>query len=110
MFLIILTYFFYMKKIFFLFLLFVVIGAYVNPSFENDLFYERNFSDFFKWRLQESERFWPEWVEINTLEALPEMQTDTQVIYINHSTFLIRTGDYNILIDPIFSDYASPVS
>jgi len=99
-----------MKKIFFLFLLFVVIAAYVNPSFENDLYYERNFSDFFKWRLQESERFWPEWVEINTLDALPKMQTDTQIIYINHSTFLIRTGDYNILIDPIFSDYASPVS
>ena len=34
--------------------------------------------------------------------------TQTSVIWFGHSTFLIQMNGKNILIDPVFSDYASP--
>ena len=34
--------------------------------------------------------------------------TQTKVIWFGHSTFLIQMNGKNILIDPVFSDYASP--
>lgn len=46
---------------------------------------------------------------------MPHMKTDLQtqyrkptVIWFGHSSFLLKTGDANILVDPIFGGYAGP--
>lgn len=42
--------------------------------------------------------------------ALPKIEIDKiQVTFVNHSTFLIQTPTMNILTDPIWSEYCSPV-
>ncbi len=41
------------------------------------------------------------------LNALPD--TGTVVVWFGHSSYLIHAGRVNILVDPVFSGYASPV-
>lgn len=80
-----------------------------QPRFDSEVFKDKSFFDFLKWQFTASRGFWPSEIKINPLSSLPEMSSFSQVIYINHSSFLIRLNDMNILIDPIYSDYASPI-
>ncbi|QGY42027.1 MBL fold metallo-hydrolase [Pseudodesulfovibrio cashew] len=51
-------------------------------------------------------------------EAIPVVKTDLKalapeedvVIWLGHSSYFIRLGGKTVLVDPVFSDYASPVS
>ena len=47
------------------------------------------------------------YVRTGPLPAVP--QGKVQVTFVNHSTFLIQTNKLNILTDPIWSEYCSPV-
>ena len=52
--------------------------------------------------------------EVTTNRYTPELATtvdgrDWEITMVNHATMLIRVGGLNILTDPIWSDYTSPV-
>lgn len=81
-----------------------------QPRFDSEVFKNKSFFDFLKWQFSASRGFWPSKVEIKSLTSLPKISSSAQIIYINHSSFLIRLNDMNILIDPIYSDFASPVN
>ncbi|WKD50142.1 MBL fold metallo-hydrolase [Microbulbifer spongiae] len=55
---------------------------------------------------------WPDWVEAQTDDAPLErvLGSDARITFINHATFLIQVGGFNILTDPVFSERTSPVS
>jgi L-ascorbate metabolism protein UlaG (beta-lactamase superfamily) len=69
------------------------------------------FKDLIKWMRHREKG---EWKEIKDTEYGPapaaRVEGDSIVVtFINHSTFLIQTHGLNILTDPIWSEYASPV-
>lgn len=55
---------------------------------------------------------WPEWVEtkVDNVPLKKVEGSDTRITFINHATFLIQVGGFNILTDPVFSERTSPVS
>ena len=89
-----------------------------SPHFKEGAFHnskeskKKTFGDFIKMRFSFRWAKWPEWIDI------PEGEKPNQKVYgsrirltfINHSTFLIQTGGYNILTDPIYSQRCSPFS
>lgn len=72
--------------------------------------------DIFKVIFDKDRAKWPEWVENAPLPAdapHPEERVfgeKLSVSFINHATFLVQCNGLNILIDPFFSERASPVS
>ena len=101
-----------MRK-FFLVILFISLCSFAyNQSFDrfdDRSFNNKSFFDVLKWRLNSDPGLWPNFIELDTLKFLPNKISDDQIIYINHSSFLYRGKDYNILFDPIYSEFASPV-
>lgn len=70
------------------------------------------FKDLIKWMRHREKR---EWKEIKDAKFGPapaeRVDGDSIVVtFVNHSTFLIQTKGLNILTDPVWSEYASPVS
>lgn len=64
--------------------------------------------DVLKWRLQGGRSVWPAWVQ-NPPRPAPEETSDAlKVTYIGHATFLVQAGGVNLLVDPVFSNRASP--
>jgi len=60
--------------------------------------------------LREKRAPWPKRVPIERRAApAPVDPGEVSVTFIGHSTFLIQTGDGNILTDPMYSERASPV-
>ena len=83
----------------------IILGEYQNT---NGKALEKPFSDMVKWIRMENETVVSsidvsaQWKDIN-------LTTDNNyVIWIGHSTFLIKTNGITILTDPVFSDRASP--
>ena len=64
-----------------------------------------------KWSLNGQKQKWPPATQPIFEDAPPaRVQGDElRVSYIGHATFLIQTQGLNVLIDPVFSDRASPV-
>ena len=61
--------------------------------------------------LREKRTPWPARVPVERRPApAPVVPGEVAVTFIGHSTFLIQTGDGNILTDPMYSERASPVS
>jgi L-ascorbate metabolism protein UlaG (beta-lactamase superfamily) len=69
------------------------------------------FTELLKWQLAGTRAKWPRWVE-NTAFAPPPNRVEGAAIkatWIGHSTVLIQTAGMNILTDPFFSRFASPL-
>lgn len=85
-------------------------GAFHNlePTFVTD----KNYSF---WKLLKGYMFKPD--DFKPLAALPsakpdfEMKDDSsiQITWFGHSSYLLQIGKFNILVDPVFSGYVSPV-
>jgi len=72
---------------------------------------EKGFSTVLRWMVSRKPAPWPKWIQDPAQPAPPaEIQEGARVTFINHSTFLIQTKDYNILTDPHYGTRASPVS
>lgn len=73
---------------------------------------EKSFFDLIKWKWQGGQTPWPEKVENSVKPDLPKeiASGKVAVTWIGHATHLIQFGDVNILMDPIYSERASPLS
>ena len=95
------------KILFFIFLIIpcALLGEYKNT---NGVALEKSFLDMLKWVRSDQEpvlttiKLSSEWEDLNLSED------DNYVVWIGHSTFLIKKNGVTILTDPIFSDRASP--
>jgi L-ascorbate metabolism protein UlaG (beta-lactamase superfamily) len=67
--------------------------------------------DFWRWRLTAKPKPWPEQIALPVQVPAPIARGDVVVVtWIGHATFLLQTEDVRILIDPVFSERASPVT
>jgi len=82
-------------------------GKFFNPWNKRG---KKGLWDVLKWRMNNERAIWPETVENAERPKLAEISEDLKVTYIGHATFLIQTGGLNILVDPVFSERASPFS
>ncbi len=68
--------------------------------------------DVMKWKLTETAKPWPSWVENKNPVSVPleRQEGNVKVTFINHASFLIEVGGVSILTDPVWSERTSPVS
>lgn len=73
---------------------------------------DKPFGDLIKWKMKNSEKDWPKWVEITQTKPKKKRTETNEVIvtFINHNSLLIQIDGVNIITDPIYSDRTSPVS
>lgn len=73
---------------------------------------DQSFFDHIKWLWEMKTIEWPEWIDDAPQPAPPNYvkKGELRVTHINHATILIQIDSLNILTDPIFSDYAGPIS
>ena len=66
--------------------------------------------NYFKKKLLGESASWPSKIDVNSVNPVEILSDNNDVIFlINHATTLIKTSNYNILTDPIWSDYTSPL-
>lgn len=66
---------------------------------------------FWRWQFTKERAKWPDRVENKFADKPPARVDDgVRVSFVGHASFLIQTGGLNILIDPVWSEQASPVS
>lgn len=67
--------------------------------------------DFWRWRLFHRPKRWPKTVALPPVAPPPTPQADQIVVtWIGHASFLVQSTRGNLLIDPVFSERASPVT
>jgi L-ascorbate metabolism protein UlaG (beta-lactamase superfamily) len=66
-------------------------------------------SAFWRWRLTREPAKWPDRIE-NTFADRPPARVETgiRVSFVGHASLLVQAGGLNILIDPVWSERASP--
>lgn len=81
--------------------------TFFNPWGANNL---KSFWEVLKWKWTTDAKAWEE--VANAPVSVVPVAPDTGVVlsWVNHSTFLIRSKDMNILTDPVWSERTSPVS
>lgn len=81
---------------------------FFNPGFSDD----KSREDIRKWQKTRQPAAWPASVKNVPYDVPPQRVegSDLRVTFVGHSTFLIQTAGLNILLDPIWSDRASPLS
>ena len=79
---------------------------FFNPGDEES----RGFGDFLRWQFNKRAIPWPDTYP-SPFKDTPPARVDGRALRISlvgHATFLIQTGEYNILTDPVWSERASP--
>ena len=92
----------------------------VSDHFDGKIFYDRNgmppkkFSEVLRWQFGSGRdrAQWPEWVENELADTPPSSVSGNtaRISFVGHASWLIQTAGHNILIDPVWSDRASPIS
>ena len=70
----------------------------------------KGFREFLRWQWQGGRQAWPESYAAHGADKPPERVARLRVSHIGHASFLIQCAGQNILIDPVLSERASPVS
>jgi L-ascorbate metabolism protein UlaG (beta-lactamase superfamily) len=89
----------------------------VSDHFDGMRFFDPNGAppnsriDFFRWQLGRTRAQWPEWVS-GEQDRPPQRVADNRwrISFVGHVTILLQTAGLNILIDPVWSERASPFS
>jgi L-ascorbate metabolism protein UlaG (beta-lactamase superfamily) len=80
--------------------------------FEPEWQSQRGPLDFFRWQVTRDQAEWPAEAP-SPFSDKPPRRVDgrnLRVSFVGHASFLLQTGGMNILLDPVWSDRASPVS
>ncbi len=87
-----------------------------SDHFNGKTFFQRHHSslrmlDFWRWRLKHRPKPWPAQVAI-AAQPPPQTPRGEEVVttWLGHASFLLQSTRGTVLIDPVFSDRASPVS
>ena len=70
---------------------------------------DRGVGDLLRWRLTGRRSSWPATVECAQIVPAPRVE-GLVVTMVGHATVLIQIAGHNVLVDPVWSDRASPVS
>jgi L-ascorbate metabolism protein UlaG (beta-lactamase superfamily) len=65
--------------------------------------------DILKWKLREKAAAWPQTIPARTGVRPAERVAGLQITHIGHASYLVQTGGRNILVDPVWSERASPL-
>jgi L-ascorbate metabolism protein UlaG (beta-lactamase superfamily) len=77
--------------------------------FQSHHSYSARYRDLLRWRLTAKGTPWPRHVFVPPQPPPPSPQRDEVVVtWIGHASFLIQSAPVNLLIDPVFSERASP--
>lgn len=83
--------------------------GFKNPWLER----QNGFGEFLRWQWNRVKKQWPHKIDYPKPEPFNfelSLNSETQIFFIHHATFLIRLPGLNIITDPVFSNRASPVS
>ncbi len=89
----------------------------VTDHFDGSIFFNpgrpsmKSFSDLMKWRFSEGKEDWPESRPSPFKDKPPARVAGTalRVAHVGHASLLYQTAGLNILVDPVWSERASPV-
>ena len=92
----------------------------VSDHFDGTHFYDRDgmppkkLSEVLRWQFgsARTRAAWPDWVENAFADTPPASVTGdkARISFVGHASWLIQTAGHNILVDPVWSDRASPIS
>ena len=92
---------------------------YVGPPsdhFDGERFFnpgqpstDRSLREMLRWQLSGGRAAWPKHVAITAARPAPRVD-DLAITMVGHASLLIQVAGLNILLDPVWSDRASPVS
>ncbi|MGL5362745.1 MAG: MBL fold metallo-hydrolase [Bosea sp. (in: a-proteobacteria)] len=68
----------------------------------------KGFREFLQWQWQGGREAWPDSFAAPAQDVPPASVSGLRVVHLGHASFLIQTGGLNLLIDPVFSERASP--
>jgi L-ascorbate metabolism protein UlaG (beta-lactamase superfamily) len=69
----------------------------------------KSLRDLWKWRRSGTRQQWPKWAPSPFADMPPERVTSgIRFSFVGHASWLIQTGGQNILVDPVWSERASP--
>jgi L-ascorbate metabolism protein UlaG (beta-lactamase superfamily) len=70
----------------------------------------KGFADFLKWQVQGGRAKWPESFATPPQDKPPARVAGLRIVHLGHASVLVQAAGLNILIDPVLSQRASPVS
>ncbi|HEX2019584.1 MAG TPA: MBL fold metallo-hydrolase [Aurantimonas sp.] len=90
----------------------------ISDHFDGERFFNpggtppKGLGDLLRWKLGGDKTEWPDgYPSPFPLDRPPtQVEAGLRVVLVGHSSFLIQGGGLNILVDPVWSDRASPVS
>jgi L-ascorbate metabolism protein UlaG (beta-lactamase superfamily) len=80
--------------------------------FDPKLHPQRGLLDFWRWQLTRNQGYWPEQAPSSFADKPPRRVDGStiRVSFVGHASVLLQAGGLNILIDPVWSERASPFS
>ncbi|MGL4729665.1 MAG: MBL fold metallo-hydrolase, partial [Bosea sp. (in: a-proteobacteria)] len=70
----------------------------------------KGFREFLKWQMEGGRAKWPDAFEALPRDKPPARVAGLRIVHLGHASTLVQTAGLNILIDPVYSQRASPVS
>jgi len=71
---------------------------------------DKSLLDILKWKIPGKRVPWPKLVPARVGVRPAERVAGLQITHIGHASYLVQTGNQNILVDPVWADRASPLS
>ena len=80
--------------------------------FDPKLVSQRGLFDFWRWQFTRDQAEWPEHAPSPFADKPPRRVdgAELRISFVGHASILLQTGGLNILLDPVWSERASPVS
>jgi L-ascorbate metabolism protein UlaG (beta-lactamase superfamily) len=89
--------------------------GYASDHFNGTHFFDpdgappKSLADLWKWRRNGARQQWPRWAPSPHADTPPQRVTQgIRFSFVGHASWLVQTGGKNILVDPVWSERASP--